>query len=94
MVVHYQSNLIAKELFPEDTSSFRLNAINRDDWDHLAKHPDSIRLISSTGDVTIRPKSNLGLSNDLQSTYAPVESFKNSIKQDASILTALKDGEY
>ena len=29
MTVEYQSSLIAKDLFPEDTNSFRLNSIKR-----------------------------------------------------------------
>ena len=54
MLVHYQCNLIAKELFPEDTSSFRLRTVSRDTWETFVNHPDDIALVSSTGDVTIR----------------------------------------
>ena len=51
-------------------------------------------MISSTSDITIAPRSYLGLSCDFQSTYFPAESFKNSIKRDARIFTTLKDGKY
>ena len=76
--MYYQSHQTAKELFPEDTDSFRLNSVNRKDWNDFVKHPDTIRLISSIGDMNIRTLSDAGSSEDFKNTHSPAESFKKS----------------
>ena len=90
MIVPYQSHLLARGLFPSDIGIFIQKSISREDWDAFvkypdtkAKHPDSISLISSTGDVTINTPDNPGLSANIQSTYSQTASFKKSIKRDA-----------
>ena len=53
MLLHYQSYLISKDLFPEDTMRFMFNTISRDDCDDFMNHPDDIELISSTGHMIL-----------------------------------------
>ena len=63
-LAHYQSHEIAKEFCPEDMTVFRFNYMSREDWDTFVNHPDSLRLISSTGDTAINPLANSGLSSN------------------------------
>ena len=44
--------------------------------------------------MTTRKQYNLGFLGNFKSDYSLDESFKNSIKQDSSIFTELKDGKY
>ena len=61
VLVHYQSHLITKELFIEDTNSFRFSTVSREAWDAFVNHPDDVASISSTGDITSKPPTNTGL---------------------------------
>ena len=81
ILVHCQHHLIAKEILSEDIKRFRFNSIDRKEWDDFVKHPCSIRLISSAGDITVRPPSNLVLSDNFKSTYSPVKSFKSLLNE-------------
>ena len=48
ILVHYQSHLIAKKVFPEYIETPRFNSISRKEWRSFANHPDDIALISQT----------------------------------------------
>ena len=75
MIVHYQSHLITKELFTEGKYTFRFNSMIRKDFRSFVNHPDDIALISSTGDITVKPPTNTGLSDNFKFTYSPADSF-------------------
>ena len=49
LLVHYLFHLIAKEIFPEDTGSFRFSTIGRHYCDDFLNHADDISLVSSKG---------------------------------------------
>ena len=53
-----------------------------------------MRLLNSSGDVTVQPLSNLRPSNNPKPTYSPAESFRKSIKRDASLFTTFKDSKF
>ena len=90
MILHYQSHFIAKELFPEDTHTSRINSISRKDCISFVNHPDVIALISSIGDINAKPPSNTGLEHNSKVTCSPADSFHKHIKRDAGIFTAFK----
>ena len=48
MLLHYKSHIVANELLPEDTYTFKFNSISRKDWTSFVNHPDDVALISST----------------------------------------------
>ena len=73
---------------------FRFTSISREDWDIFVFYPDSIRLLNSSGDVTVQPPSNLRSSNNPKPTYSSAESFRKSIKRDASLFTTFKDDKF
>ena len=73
---------------------FRFNSITRKDCIYFVRHPDAISLISSTGDTTATLPANSGFADNFKVAYSLVESFKKSIKRDASIFTTFKEGKY
>ena len=90
VLVHYQSHLITKELFPEDVGSFRFNSISRKNMGAFANHPGAIALVSSAGGITANPHPNTGLAGNFKVTYSRADSFKKSTKRDANLFTTLK----
>ena len=86
--------MIVKELFPEDSCTFGFNSIRRKHWRSFVNHPDAISLISSTEDISAKRPTNTGLVDNFKFTFSPVDSFKNSIKINAGILTTFKEGKY
>jgi hypothetical protein len=93
MLFHHLSHLKAKGLLPENRESFRFNSINRRDWSNFVMDPDSMALLNSTLDVTTQPHPNTGLADNYKTTYSQADSFKRSIKRDASIFTTFKDSK-
>ena len=57
-------------------------------------HPDSITLIGSKEVITAQIPHNSGQDSNFKVTHSPADSFKKSIKRDASLFTTFKDGEY
>ena len=90
MMFHYQSVLIANNLFSEDMENHRFTSLTRKDHISFSSHPDDIALLITTGDVTYTPPPNSGLDNKFKAYYSPAESFKKSIKRDESIFTNFK----
>ena len=91
MLVHYQSHLIATEIFPEDTDAFRFNPITMKYHISFVNHPDKIALINSIGDMNTIPLANTGLSDRFKDDCSSADSFKNSIKRHASLFTTFKE---
>ena len=86
--------LQAKGEFPNDISSFRYNTIT---WEALGAfiiHSDSMRLLSSTGDITTSLLPSSGLTPIAINLYSLTETFKKSIKRDASHFISFKDGKF
>ena len=94
MIVHYQSYFRAKDLLPEYIETFRFNSITRKDYVSFVNHPDAIALVSSTGDMTTTPPAKTGLVHNFKVTSFLSDSFKNSIKRDASLFNTFKEGNY
>ena len=94
MILHYLTYLKANNLFPEEFTTFRFNSITRKDYDTFVMDPSSFALINSTCDITTKPPANSGLADNFKVAYSPAESFKKSIKRDASHFTTFKDGKY
>ena len=92
MLVRCQSHLIANELFSEDTEIFRFNIASRKYWRSFVNHPDDISLISSTGDITVKPPTNIRLADNFKVTHLPADSFTKSIKIDSGVFTTLEEG--
>ena len=80
MLVHYQSHLIATELFPEDADAFRFNSMTRKYCISLVNQPDSIALISSSGDINTTPHVNTRLVDNFKVACSPDDSFKILLK--------------
>ena len=91
ILAHYQSHLRATEVFPEDTDTFRFNYISRKDHVNFMSYPDAIAL-TSTGVITTNPPANTGLAEKSKVACSPADSFKKSIKRDAGIFNAFKEG--
>ena len=94
MLVRYQQHLTANGLVPDDITTFCFNSITANDWKSFVDHPESIALISSTGDITAQPPPNTRLDSNFKVTYSPADSFKKSIKRDVSLFATFKDGKY
>ena len=94
MMVNYQSHLSTNNILPEDIETCRFTSITRKDCISFVRHPESIPLVSSRGDVTTAPPANSGLADNFKIAYFPAESFKKSIKRDASLLNTFKEGKY
>ena len=94
MIVHYQSHLIATELLPEYTHTFRFNSITRKDHISFVNHQDDIALTSSTGGINTTAPASTGIADNFKVTHSLADSFKKSIKRDASIFTTFKEGKY
>ena len=93
MMFHYQRNLIAKNLFPEDMNTCRFTSTTRKDHISFSSHPGTMAFLITTGDVTSTPPPNSGLDEKFKVSYSPAESFKKSIKRDANIFIAFKEGK-
>ena len=93
MLLHYRSHLVATGKFPEDADSFRCNTMPKKDYRSFANHPDCDDLIRASGDITAKAPRGSGLADYSKSTYSPADSFKRSIKRDASIFTTFKDSK-
>ena len=94
MMFHYQRSLVAKNLFPEELDDFSFTSITRKDCASFSEHPDGMALFIATGDVTSTPSPNSGLDENFKASYSSAESFKKSIKRDADLFTAFKEGKY
>ena len=94
MLVHYQSHLIATELFAEYSDAFKFNSISIKNHVSFVNHLDDIELIISTGYITVTSPANTGLVDNFKVAYSPADSFKNSIKRDTSLLTTFKEGAH
>ena len=81
-------------MMPEDPESFRFNSISRRNFNVFRLLPDSMRLLNSSGDVTVQPPPNLRPSNNPKPAYSPAESFIKSIKRDVSLFTTFKYGKF
>ena len=57
-------------------------------------HPDTIALISSTGDMNNTLPPNTGLGDIFKVTFSLTNSFKNHVKRHASIFTSFKGEKY
>ena len=94
MIVNYQHHLSTNNILPEDIETYRFTSIARKDHISFVRHPDSIALVSSTGDATTTPPDNTGLADNFKVAYSLAESFKKSIKRDASLFTTFNEGTY
>lgn len=70
MLVNYQQCLIANGLFPKDITTFRFNSTTTNDWKSFVDHPDSVALISLTGDITVQISCNSRLDSSKPSKSA------------------------
>ena len=59
----------------------------------FVSHPDDVALISSIGDITVKPPSNTRLVDNFKVTCSPDDYFKKSIKKDVCLRTTLKYGK-
>ena len=57
-------------------------------------HPDDIALVISTCDITATLSTNTGFAENFKVTYSLDDSFKKSIKREASLFTTFKEGKY
>ena len=94
MLFFYYDHFRENDIVLRIPTSFRFTSISSEDCDIFAFHPDSMRLLNSSGDVTVQPLSNLRPSNNPKPTYSPAESFRKSIKRDASLFTTFKDSKF
>ena len=58
----------------------------------FVNRPDAIALVSSTGDMTTIPPANTRLAGSFKVDHSPADSFKKSIKGDASLFATFKEG--
>ena len=94
MLLHYQSHLIATEIFPENACGFRFNTMTRRDCVSLLNHLDTIELISSTGDMNAAPPAYTGLADNFKVACSPNDSSKKHIKIHASLFNTFKEGKH
>ena len=90
MIFHYQRSLTSKNLFPEEMDTDRFTSITRKDCISFSSHLDTIESLITTCDVTATLPPNSRLDEKLKVSYSPDESFKKSIKIDASLLLLLR----
>ena len=94
MVEHYKNHLITTGQFPSEASIFRYNTITQESWINFVEHPNAKKLLLSTGDLTRNPPPGLGLPPNFRNSQTPAETFKKSIKRDATLFPTFKDGKF
>ena len=92
MLVYYQCRLIEIELFLEDSDTFRFNTTTWKDRISFVNQPDTITVISTTGDINANPLANTGLLDSFKVSYSPADSLKKFTNRDTGIFTNCKEG--
>ena len=92
MLLFLQNHLQDQGLYPDD-GSFRFTSITFEDCEIFRTHPDNKTRASQDDDIRASVSRSF-LTPNQTSLCTPAENFKKSIKRDASLFVAFKDGKF
>ena len=91
-LLFYQNYLKEQGLFPDD-GSFRCTSISLQDCKIFRQEPDNKTRASQDNDIRTPVPRSL-LSPNQTTSHTPAETFKKSIKRDATLFPTFKDGKH